>query len=696
MRGGTGIGYNLLDRHRKDQRRAYCLLLSSLIYFLAILLDRSLLTPQWKYDYRPGPPSTHVGIHNAKKLTVSKLPSATLKKESAGECESLLHSHYKDSHTTIETNGSPHPHTVVFAPPASQSIITKHLIKDGVWEPNLYRKIKQRIQPGMTFLDVGANMGLFSIYAQSLGANVIAVEAMHSNANFIRASECLNSFLGSKKNPSPVPPGNIYLYNYAAHPAPGAFDCNVKGALNNRDDGQIWCKEKNENHSKIIDSSPPPEPEWEPQLARLDSMIIDAVGPSHKIDLMKIDVEGFEQAVMESASELHPPPRGIVFECDAKQAKVKNHSTLFWRRYLKDHSDRCNGFTYSIGEEPMICWGRKLVRPDRSRGHNSGDEEVKPRWKTNPFTPNLQKHSSTGIMTDKASEEKEMTSDERLTYLRERGILVETAEDRRREQIKNIMNETDVGIDGEEYEDLKFVHIPHNESLPIKELSMKVPKNRSTSTRVAEQGQVETFTLVHPTESNKYISVNIYLDEVGMLKRLPLNKRAADIASKAGFNPAPSFHGDIFLGRIKEDTTVNVEWLRNATMANLEHQAARNEITGTNELQASADGEDGVAKVEKGYSWTQTDEEIEIVISLSSKDGSVITTKDVKAGGLKVKYFSKKMNVQFGGEELLSLQYFASVDPDGCTWTLDSTTSGISLVITCEKVDVVTWPRITA
>jgi hypothetical protein len=183
-------------------------------------------------------------------------------------------------------------------------------------------------------------------------------------------------------------------------------------------------------------------------------------------------------------------------------------------------------------------------------------------------------------------------------FLPAQGILVETAEDRRREQIKNIMNETDVGIDGEEYEDLKFVHIPHNESLPIKELSMKVPKNRSTSTRgdvlldelkpffsalskkldvglikdsatkqfgsadtpqvsedalrkVAEQGQVETFTLVHPTESNKYISVNIYLDEVGMLKRLPLNKRAADIASKAGFNPAPSFHGDIFLGRIK-------------------------------------------------------------------------------------------------------------------------------------------------
>jgi hypothetical protein len=160
------------------------------------------------------------------------------------------------------------------------------------------------------------------------------------------------------------------------------------------------------------------------------------------------------------------------------------------------------------------------------------------------------------------------------------------------------MNETDVGIDGELYEDLKFVHVPQDESLPIKELSMKVPQNRTPSNagdvlltelrpffsalsnkvdmdlfrdnaskqfgstdvptisedalhRAAEHGLVEVFTLVHPAESNKYTSVNIYLDEVGMLKRLPMNKRASELASKAGFNPAPKFYGDIFLGRVK-------------------------------------------------------------------------------------------------------------------------------------------------
>jgi hypothetical protein len=317
------------------------------------------------------------------------------------------------------------------------------------------------------------------------------------------------------------------------------------------------------------------------------------------------------------------------------------------------------------------------------------------------------------------------------------------------------MNEPDV-IDGVEYEDLKFVHIPHDETIPIRELATKVPESKHRLTKnsgdvllqelkpyfsalskkvdlnlfkdqatkhfgsadaphvseesmqkVVEQGQVESFALVHPTESNKYTSVSIYLDEVGMLKRLPLNKRAADLALKAGFNPPPKFYGDVFLGRTnykptlhnvdftKQDTTSKTKWLENATMENLERQAAMNQITGTNDLQPDVAGENGVAKSEEGYSWTQTDEEIEVVVPLPSSDGDggkkVVTSREAKAAGLKVKYFPKKMIVEFGGSALLSLDFFASVDPDGCMWTLDSG----DLVVTCEKVDATSWPRVT-
>eukprot|EP00978_Attheya_sp_CCMP212_P020237 scaffold57656_cov61-Attheya_sp.AAC.3 len=313
------------------------------------------------------------------------------------------------------------------------------------------------------------------------------------------------------------------------------------------------------------------------------------------------------------------------------------------------------------------------------------------------------------------------------------GVLVETSEERKGTEMKH------VEVDGEEYRDVSFVHVPQDESVPMKQLTTKVRKSQigkgdvlmeelkplfstlsnnldlnllrkthhfgsghdgSSGTvsqdalkAVAEQGQVESFCLVQPMPPNKFTSVNIYLDEVGLLKRLPLNKRAGDMALKAGFNPAPKFYGDVFIGRLKSqpvltnvdfklgvDTSSDAEWLQRATMQNLEYQTAINSISGkTDQVQPSADGEDGVAKAEEGglYSWTQTDEEIELIVPLgSSADGNdnTLTSKDVKAGGLKL---------------------YASVDPDGCTWTLDTGKKQTSLNISCEKIDAVSWPRIT-
>lgn len=267
-------------------------------------------------------------------------------------------------------------------------------------------------------------------------------------------------------------------------------------------------------------------------------------------------------------------------------------------------------------------------------------------------------------------DEKEMTSEDRLKYLVERGILVETPEDRRRKQIIDIMNEKDQ-IDDEEYEDLTFVIVPCNESLPMKEVAIRVPKksrtgdvlldelkpfikalskkvdlsllkDQTTKTigsaetpqvsekallEVADQGNVEVFPLVKPMASNKFIGVNIYLDEIGMLKRLPLNKRAASFATQAGFNPPPTFYGDVFIGRITSkpavknlnfklgiDTSSDAPWLQAAVMQNLEYQTQMNQITGKEDFQPSLDGENGVAKDEEGYSWTQTEEEVELVV----------------------------------------------------------------------------------
>ena len=77
---------------------------------------------------------------------------------------------------------------------------------------------------------------------------------------------------------------------------------------------------------------------------------------------------------------------------------------------------------------------------------------------------------------------------------------------------------------------------------------------------VAQQGSVESFSLVHSVPSNQFTSINIYLDEVGMLKRLPINKRIGQYASLAGFHPPPTFYGDVFIGRVKVRTHTHTHY----------------------------------------------------------------------------------------------------------------------------------------
>lgn len=240
--------------------------------------------------------------------------------------------------------------------------------------------------------------------------------------------------------------------------------------------------------------------------------------------------------------------------------------------------------------------------------------------------------------------------------------------------------------------------------------------------QLAQEGNVETFTLVHALPSNHFTGINIYLDEVGMLKRLPLNTRAGSYAARAGFNPEPQFYGDVYMGRIKvqyamhsihtltccwiwltiyaktkpaltnvsfslgKDTSPEAPWLQKATVENLEYQKQLNEFTGRSELQKAVDGTDGVVKAETGYEWTQTDEELEVVMPLPKG----VTSKDVD-----VKYLPKSLEVKCKKEPLVVLPLFARVDPDGCTWTLDRDGDEMKLVITMEKSDPVTWPRIT-
>ncbi len=62
----------------------------------------------------------------------------------------------------------------------TQDLIQRYLYLFGVWEPHMTRWLQRRLQPGDVFVDVGANIGYYSVLASRLvGRNgkVVSVEA---------------------------------------------------------------------------------------------------------------------------------------------------------------------------------------------------------------------------------------------------------------------------------------------------------------------------------------------------------------------------------------------------------------------------------------------------------------------------------------------------------------------------------------
>ncbi|MFJ8360610.1 FkbM family methyltransferase [Streptomyces sp. NPDC093984] len=62
----------------------------------------------------------------------------------------------------------------------TQDLIQRYLYLFGVWEPHMTRWIQRRLKPGDGFVDVGANIGVFSVLASHLVGDrgqVVAIEA---------------------------------------------------------------------------------------------------------------------------------------------------------------------------------------------------------------------------------------------------------------------------------------------------------------------------------------------------------------------------------------------------------------------------------------------------------------------------------------------------------------------------------------
>ncbi|MEU7054566.1 FkbM family methyltransferase [Streptomyces sp. NPDC046197] len=81
----------------------------------------------------------------------------------------------------------------------TQDLIQRYLYLFGVWEPHMTGWIQRRLRPGDGFIDVGANMGVFSVLASQLVGDAGRVTAIEASPAFhrrlvqqLRLNDCRN------------------------------------------------------------------------------------------------------------------------------------------------------------------------------------------------------------------------------------------------------------------------------------------------------------------------------------------------------------------------------------------------------------------------------------------------------------------------------------------------------------------------
>jgi len=173
----------------------------------------------------------------------------------------------------------------------------------------LFSFMKNYLRPGMTFVDVGANIGSHTIYGSHLvggHGKVVSFEADPSTFALLKANTNLNHL------------ANVLLLNHCVSDKQGTVSFNIHP--------------DSARNSLIRNGS---------SQVCLSASTLDGLLPAGlRIDLLKIDVEGAESLVLEGAKRIfeNRPPRVVVVEATSCAAQIRDFLVSYgYRLYRYDH-----------------------------------------------------------------------------------------------------------------------------------------------------------------------------------------------------------------------------------------------------------------------------------------------------------------------------------------------------------------------
>ncbi|MGI8425663.1 MAG: FkbM family methyltransferase [Actinomycetota bacterium] len=218
--------------------------------------------------------------------------------------------------------------TMLRGPVRDASVFTSIIQTGGMWEPNVTKFLTNYLSPGHVFVDVGANLGYFTIVGGvSVGpeGRVVSFEPAGSNLEYLRRNVDINEL------------SNVQVVPYALWNSRGTLSMAVP-------DDFLGGAHVNE---PIVESGDAGQAGDNAVCAPLDELVSSGEVELSQCRLMKIDIEGSEPFALDgmqaTLAALRP---AIVIE-------VNPHCLAFLRLGPEAVWDRLNDLGYFVGVLPQ-------------------------------------------------------------------------------------------------------------------------------------------------------------------------------------------------------------------------------------------------------------------------------------------------------------------------------------------------------
>jgi len=210
---------------------------------------------------------------------------------------------------------------------AKDDIVSANIMENKYWGGNTADLMKRHLdhyasrhglKPNDIYMiDVGANVGWYTLFVANLGYRVISIEPMITNEVVLRSTLCRNPEMGKK----------VTFFNKGL--GESAQKCMILSGKNNRGDGMTKCGDE-------IDIGTDYEIRGNIDVVPIDDLLA-TFQFKERIALVKIDTEGYEPFVLRGGRKIllegHIPLQMVEFFHEVKQEVFDMYKENHYRVY---------------------------------------------------------------------------------------------------------------------------------------------------------------------------------------------------------------------------------------------------------------------------------------------------------------------------------------------------------------------------